>query len=50
MKKYIKPQFELLEYSFDDIIAASGEAGGDSGNEEVLVPDLGGDDENLDNF
>lgn len=50
MKKYIKPQFELLEYSFDDIIAAaSGETPSD-GNEEVPVPDLGGGDENLDDF
>lgn len=29
MKEYIKPQAELIEYSFEDVIAGSKESGGD---------------------
>lgn len=45
MKEYIKPQVELMKYSFDDIIAL-----GSFDSPESPLPDLGGDDENLDDF
>lgn len=54
MKEYIKPQIELLEYSFDDIIAwGSSDSLGDSASPEVGVPVLpggDGDDGNIDEF
>ncbi|MEE0264127.1 MAG: hypothetical protein UD936_00720 [Acutalibacteraceae bacterium] len=45
MKEYIKPQIELLEYSFDDIIAwGSTDGPADSGSPEIGVPVVPGDD------
>lgn len=43
MKEYIKPKAELIEYSFDDVIAA-----GSNDLPEPEIPDLGGGD--LDDF
>ncbi len=45
MKEYIKPDAEIIKYSFADIIAVSGETGS-GGNPEDLIPDtpVDGDD------
>lgn len=45
MKEYIKPEAELMKYSFDNNIAL-----GSKEDTETNIPDLGGDDENLDDF
>lgn len=52
MKEYIKPQIELLEYSFNDMIAFSSDDSG-QGGPEVRPPDIPGgedDDGNIDDF
>lgn len=45
MKEYIKPEAELMKYSFDSTIAL-----GSKEDPEFEVPDIGGDDGNLDEF
>lgn len=38
MKEYIKPQAELIEYSFEDVIAGSREVEGNTPEIEEVLP------------
>lgn len=49
MKEYIKPEAELMKYLFDSTIA-DGSKELPTDNDEFLIPDIGGGDENLDDF